>query len=208
MWSGGAEVEMVAVMAGCRDGRRTLWLLFMVALCTVNPCISVEVYTPGELTVENGTLAKLSCTFKSSEVVHSTTVIIWRFKDEGSTSEPVKVLVYMGGKPYPSDSRFKERTTWVGDLNKKDASIQIDKVTFKDNGTYICEVMMPNDVGGKPKELKLRVVEKGNLPMSNVPFLVGIICAAIGGILLIAIIVFAVVITKKKKSRKSYTGGQ
>ncbi|CAI9582208.1 unnamed protein product, partial [Staurois parvus] len=134
----------------------------------VDFCSSVELYTPGELTVENGTQAKLSCTFKSTEVVHSGTVIIWKFKEDGSTADPVKILVYMGGKPYLSDSRFTERTSWAGDLNKKDASILIDKVTFKDNGTYICDVIIPNDVGGKPKELKLRVVEKA--VHSSTPF--------------------------------------
>nr|DBA34571.1 TPA: hypothetical protein GDO54_002120 [Pyxicephalus adspersus] len=195
-------------LAGCVCGRRTLWPLLIAVLCVVNLSSSVEVYTPGEMTVENGTQAKLSCTFKSSQVVSSGMIIIWRFKDEESITTPVKIFAYIGGKPYPGDARFKDRISWAGDLNKKDASIKIEKVTFKDNGTYICEVINPSDLGGTPKELKLRVVEKGNLPVSNVPFLVGIICAAIGGILLIAIIVFAIVITKKKRSRKNYRGGQ
>ncbi|KAM5179958.1 myelin protein zero-like protein 1 [Mantella aurantiaca] len=195
---------MVAVMRGS-VWRRALWPLLVAVLCVVNPSRAVEVYTPGELTVENGTQARLSCTFKTTQVVYSGTGILWRFKEEGSSSEPKTFFMHMEGKTYPYDSRFTDRVKWDGDLNKKDASIKIDKVTFKDNGTYTCEIMNPRETGGT-KELKLRVVEKGNLPTSNVPFLVGIICAAIGGILLIAIIVFAIVITKKKRSRKNYTG--
>ncbi|XP_018424253.1 PREDICTED: myelin protein zero-like protein 1 [Nanorana parkeri] len=206
MWSCRAEVEMAAVMRVCRCGRKMLWPLLLAVLCVVNRSSSVEVYTPEELTVENGTQAKLSCTFKSSSAIHSETIVFWSYKEEGRASAAVKIFGYMGGKPIPWGDRFKDRTTWAGDLNKKDASIKIANVTFKDNGTYTCEVINPQDLGGGPKELKLRVVEKGNLPSSNVPFLVGIICAAIGGLLLIAIIVFAIVITKKKRSRKNYTG--
>ncbi|XP_068126911.1 myelin protein zero-like protein 1 isoform X2 [Hyperolius riggenbachi] len=207
MWRGRAEVEMAAVLrgsvAGC--GRRILALV--AVLYAVHGSFALEVYAPEEITVENGTQALLPCTFKSSQVTRKETSVIWRYiEDGGSSKGSTAVLMFAGGIPYPGEGRFKERVTWAGDLNKKDVSIKIDKINFKDNGTYTCDVLNPPDVNDSPKEIKLRVVEKGNLPVSNVPFLVGIICAAIGGLLLIAIIVFAVVVTRKKKSRKDYAG--
>ncbi|XP_040278855.1 myelin protein zero-like protein 1 isoform X1 [Bufo bufo] len=184
-----------------------LCLLLAEVLCTVHYAGALEIYGPNELFVENGTYAKLPCSFKSTDVTSSTTSITWTFLEEGSSAAGVVIFYYIGGKQYPGTMpRFKDRVSWAGEINNRDVSIKLDKITFKDNGTYSCSVMNPPDISGTPKQIKLRVVEKDNLPVSNVPFLVGIICAAIGGLLLIAIIIFAVVITKKKRSRKNYTG--
>ncbi|XP_077149848.1 myelin protein zero-like protein 1 isoform X1 [Ranitomeya variabilis] len=181
--------------------------LLVAVLCAVHYAGALEVYVPSELFVENGTYAKLPCTFKSTEVTSVTTSITWTYAEEGSTSGGVVIFYFIGGKEFPGvPQRFKDRVTWAGDINNKDVSIKIDKITFKDNGTYSCAVMNPPDILNTPKQIKLRVVEKDNLPASNVPFLVGMICAAIGGLLVIAIIVFAVVITKKKRSKQNYTG--
>ncbi|XP_075053472.1 myelin protein zero-like protein 1 [Mixophyes fleayi] len=189
-----------------RCGRRALCLLVTV-LCAVHHASAVEVYAPEEVFVENGTNAKLSCTFKSTEVTGTSTSVTWSYTGEASGSKKSSVFHYTGGKSYPAkDGPFKDRITWAGDLNKRDTSITIEKINFRDNGTYSCQVLNPPDIVGSYKDIKLRVVEKENLPVSNVPFLVGIICAAIGGILLITIIVSAVVITKKKRSRKDYSG--
>ncbi|KAG2457271.1 ZDHC2 Palmitoyltransferase, partial [Polypterus senegalus] len=67
----------------------------------------------------------------------------------------------IAGKPYGSlNQQFKDRISWAGDLNKKDASIKIDKLQFTDNGTYICDVKNPPDIEVTPGFIKLRVVEK------------------------------------------------
>lgn len=58
---------------------------------------AVEVYTPTELTVENGTEAKLTCTFTSSEVISSAASVTWSFQEEGSTTT-VSVSGYVGSK--------------------------------------------------------------------------------------------------------------
>ncbi|CAN2387762.1 Myelin protein zero-like 1 like [Pristimantis euphronides] len=184
-----------------------LCLLLVAVLCAVHYAGALEIYTPNELYVENGTYAKLPCTFTSSDVTSSRTSITWTYIEEGSSVTGLVIFYYIDGKTYPGKAlRFKDRVTWAGDINKKDVSIKIDKITFKDNGTYSCTVMNPPDISSTPKQIKLYVVEKNNLPLSNVPFLVGIICAAIGGILVIAIIVFAIVITKKKRSKNNYKG--
>ncbi|XP_044298125.1 myelin protein zero-like protein 1 isoform X8 [Varanus komodoensis] len=122
---------------------------------------AVEVYTPAELSVENGTEAKLQCTFTSTEVVSSEASVTWSFQAEGS-SPSVSFFYYSNGKQYPAKTtQFKDRTNWAGDLNKKDASIAIANMQFQDNGTYICDVKNPPDIVVTPGEIKLRVVEKG-----------------------------------------------
>ncbi|KAM4046406.1 myelin protein zero-like protein 1 [Anomaloglossus baeobatrachus] len=187
---------------------RGLRPLLLAVLCAVHYAGALEVYAPNELFVENGTYARLPCTFKSTEVTSVTTSITWTYIEEGSTAAGGVIFYFISGKEFQGGlARFKDRVTWAGDINNKDVSIRIDKITFKDNGTYSCSVMNPPDILNSPKQIKLRVVEKDNLPVSNVPFLVGMICAAIGGLLVIAIIVFAVVITKKKRTKQNYTGG-
>lgn len=74
----------------------------------------------------------------------------------------LQFFYYVNGKPYPGkDIPFKDRITWAGDLNKKDASISISNMQFRDNGTYICDVKNPPDIVVKPGEIRVRVVEKG-----------------------------------------------
>ncbi|KAM4795533.1 myelin protein zero-like protein 1 [Rhinophrynus dorsalis] len=165
---------------------------------------AMEIYVPPVLRVENGTQARLPCTFKSTEVIGSGIAVQWKYQPESGTKSQ-KIFHYSGGKGYTSPL-FKDRITWAGDLNKRDASIKVDKMQFKDNGTFYCKVVNPPDAFGPSGEIKLSVVERGNLPVSNVPYWVGIICAVIGGLLLIAIIVFVIFICKKKKSRKNYSG--
>ena len=56
---------------------------------------------------------------------------------------------------------FKDRLQFIGDLNKKDASIQLLNARFSDNGTYFCDVKNPPDVAGGPGRTVLRVVARG-----------------------------------------------
>ncbi|KAM6384191.1 myelin protein zero-like protein 1 isoform 2-T2 [Alca torda] len=122
---------------------------------------AVEVNTPEEIFVENGTDAKLPCTFTSVEVISSAASVSWSFQPEGAATR-ISFFYYFNGKPYPGkDIPFKDRITWAGDLNKKDASISISNMQFRDNGTYICDVKNPPDIVVKPGEIRVRVVEKG-----------------------------------------------
>ncbi|KAJ7413657.1 myelin protein zero like 1 [Willisornis vidua] len=110
--------------------------------------------------VENGTDAKLPCTFTSVEVISSAASVSWSFQPEGAATR-ISFFYYSNGKSYPGkDIPFKDRITWAGDLNKKDASITISNMQFRDNGTYICDVKNPPDIVVKPGEIRVRVVEK------------------------------------------------
>lgn len=74
----------------------------------------------------------------------------------------LQFFYYSNGRAYPGkDVQFKDRISWAGDLNKKDASISIADMRFQDNGTYVCDVKNPPDIVVTPGEIKLRVVEKG-----------------------------------------------
>ncbi|KAG8450101.1 hypothetical protein GDO86_002649 [Hymenochirus boettgeri] len=196
----------VVMLCGRRMGRRWQGLAVWVLLCVAHLSTAVEVYTPDELFVENGTQAKLTCTFKSTEVTYSRTAVSWSFVPDSGENR-ITIFHYTDGKSFPGTyGPFKDRITWAGDINKKDASIKVDNMQSKDNGSYICNVVNPPDIVCIEKKIKLQVVEKENLPLSNVPLLIGIICAVIGALLIVASIIFAVCIFKKKKSRKHYSG--
>uniref|UniRef100_A0A8D2NSA8 Myelin protein zero like 1 n=1 Tax=Zosterops lateralis melanops TaxID=1220523 RepID=A0A8D2NSA8_ZOSLA len=137
-------------------------VLLLSSLC-LSPAVqvsAVEVITPEEMFVENGTDAKLPCTFTSLEVISSAASVSWSFQPEGAATR-ISFFYYSNGKSYPGkDIPFKDRITWAGDLNKKDASITISNMQFRDNGTYICDVKNPPDIVVKPGEIRVRVVEK------------------------------------------------
>ncbi|XP_015268515.1 PREDICTED: myelin protein zero-like protein 1 isoform X1 [Gekko japonicus] len=179
--------------------------LLLVAALSLFQVSAVEVYTPQELSVENGTKAKLVCTFTSTEVISSAASVTWSFQAEGAPSA-VSFFYYSNGKAYPGkDAPFKDRISWSGDLNKKDASISIADMRFQDNGTYVCDVKNPPDIVVTPGEIKLRVVERGNLPEFPLALVAGVaIGGALGLILLIVLIVC--VVYRKKNSKKHYSG--
>ncbi|MGH0177770.1 UNVERIFIED_CONTAM: hypothetical protein FKN15_077568 [Acipenser sinensis] len=137
-----------------------VWLGFQLLSWAAVPGTAVDVYTPAELFVENGTDGTLRCTFTSKDLVSSGTSLSWDFHPEGG-GDAVSLFHYTGGKPYFGKTpQFKDRVLWVGDLNKKDASITITKMIFKDNGTYSCVVKNPPDIDVKPSSIHLQVVER------------------------------------------------
>lgn len=58
---------------------------------------------------------------------------------------------------------FKNRVEFIGNINKRDVSIQLNPVQFSDNGTFLCDVKNPPDVMGTAARIELRVVLKGEL---------------------------------------------
>ncbi|MEQ2296023.1 hypothetical protein AMECASPLE_020621, partial [Ameca splendens] len=70
------------------------------------------------------------------------------------------IYYFSNGKEYPGTDEFKERVRFIGDINKKDASIQLSPALFSDNGTFFCDVKNPPDVTGTQARTELRVVLK------------------------------------------------
>ncbi|CAM4458637.1 unnamed protein product [Lepidochelys kempii] len=165
---------------------------------------ALDVKTPEELFVENGTEARLPCTFSSRDVISSAASISWSFQPEGATT-PISFFYYSQGNAYPGkDTPFKNRISWAGDLNKKDASVSIANVQFRDNGTYFCDVKNPPDIVMKPGEIRLRVVQRDNLPA----FSTGVVVAIAIGVTLVVLVLIAVIVcvVRKKNSKKHYSG--
>jgi len=75
-------------------------------------------------------------------------------------SQTAQIFYRSSGKSYPA-SAFQDRLEFIGDVNKKDASIQLLDAQFSDNGTYFCDVKNPPDISGTPARTELRVVAKG-----------------------------------------------
>ncbi|KAM4860404.1 myelin protein zero-like protein 1 isoform 1-T1 [Thomomys bottae] len=187
------------------DRRRWLWSVLAAALGLLTARGSaLEVYTPKELYVANGTQGKLPCKFKSTNKTGRLTSVSWSFQPEG-TDTTVSFFHYSQGQVYLGNyPPFKDRISWAGDLDKKDASINIENMQFIHNGTYICDVKNPPDIVVQPGHIRLYVVEKESLPIWVV---VGIVTAVVLGLTLLISMILAV-LYRRKNSKPEYTGGQ
>ncbi|XP_032718953.1 myelin protein zero-like protein 1 isoform X2 [Lontra canadensis] len=176
-----------------------------VPLATGVPAL--EVYTPKEIFVANGTQGKLTCKFKSANTTGTSTSVSWSFQPEG-TDTTVSFFHYSQGQVYPGNyPPFKDRTSWAGDLDKKDASINIENMQFIHNGTYICDVKNPPDIVAQPGHIRLYVVEKEVLPVFPVWVVVGIVTAVVLGLTLLISMTLAV-LYRRRNSKRDYIGAQ
>ncbi|XP_015197135.1 myelin protein zero-like 1 like isoform X1 [Lepisosteus oculatus] len=188
------------------DPRRAFaWILGShLLLLGTFPATALDVYTPPEIFIENGTAGTLKCTFRSKEVISSDATVSWSFLPLGG-DRAINFFYYSRGKSYPGDiPQFKGRVTWVGDLNKKDASIQVNKMHFSDNGTYSCDVKNPPDIVVTPGRIQLYVVLKDALPQSNAGIIAGAVIGAILGLILIIIVFY--LILRRRGAKPEYQG--
>ncbi|XP_066117161.1 myelin protein zero-like protein 1 [Saccopteryx bilineata] len=194
-----------AVIAAAERGR-WLWPVLAAALGLWTAAVSaLEVYTPKEIYVANGTQGKLMCTFKSVNTTSKLTSVTWSFQPEG-TDTTMSFFYYSQGQGFPGDDPpFKNRIRWAGDLSKKDASINIENMQSIHNGTYICDVKNPPDIVTKPGHIRLYVVEKEALPMFPVWVVVGIVSAVVVGLTLLISMILAV-LHRRKNSKRDYMG--
>ncbi|XP_019502476.1 PREDICTED: myelin protein zero-like protein 1 [Hipposideros armiger] len=166
---------------------------------------ALEVYTPKEIFVANGTQGKLTCKFKSTNTTGTLTTVSWSFQPEGADTT-VSFFHYSQGQVYPGNyPPFKDRISWAGDLDKKDASINIENMQFIHNGTYICDVKNPPDIVAQPGHIRLYVVEKEIVPVFPVWVVVGIVTAVVVGVILLISTVLAV-LYRRRNSKRDYTG--
>lgn len=68
---------------------------------------------------------------------------------------------FTNGEGFLGQPEFQDRVQFIGDINKRDVSIQLSPAQFSDNGTFFCDVKNPPDVTGTPARTELRVVLKG-----------------------------------------------
>lgn len=72
-----------------------------------------------------------------------------------------EIFYYANGMGFPGQKEFKGRVQFIGDINKRDVSIQLNPAQFSDNGTFFCDVKNPPDVTGTAARTEVRVVLKG-----------------------------------------------
>lgn len=192
--------------AGAGAGRAAPWPCALLALGFVTTGVAaLEVYTPKEIFVANGTQGKLSCKFKSTNMTGTLTSVTWSFQPEG-TETSVSFFHYSQGQVYLGNyAPFKGRISWAGDLDKKDASIFIENMQFTHNGTYICDVKNPPDIVAQPGHIRLYVVERENLPVFPVWVVVGIVSAVVLGLTLLIGLVL-LVLHRRRNFKRDYTG--
>ncbi|XP_056322386.1 myelin protein zero-like 1 like isoform X1 [Danio aesculapii] len=171
----------------------------------VSDVSAIDVFTTAEVYVENGTTATLSCSFKSKEVVSRLTSVTWSFLPEGDSGAHTTILYHSDGKSFPGSlPQFKTRVEWAGDMNKKDASIRVIQMQFKDNGTYSCDVKNPPDITGQMSATKVRVVMKEALPQTSAAVIVGGVIGAVIGIILISVVTYLII--RRQKPSHDYEG--
>ncbi|XP_029925638.1 myelin protein zero-like 1 like [Myripristis murdjan] len=181
-------------------------LLTGLTLCVLfgtKPTSAVDIHAPAEVIVENGTTGILKCTFKSKEVVSSAATVTWSFRSSRSET-PSSIFYFSNGKEFPGPPEFKDRVQFIGDLNRKDASIQLSQAQFSDNGTYYCDVKNPPDIIGTPARTELRVVLKESLPQDNTAVIIGAVCGAVIGVILIGVVTCLII--KRHHTRHDYEG--
>ncbi|XP_060912353.1 myelin protein zero-like 1 like [Labrus mixtus] len=190
----------------CKRALLTGFTLFIVLVTKSTQAI--DIYADSEVILQNGTAGTLRCTFKSSEVVSHTTVVTWSFQSsqlDNKFSKAAHTIFYLSnGKEYPGLAEFKDRVQFIGDINKRDVSIQLSPAQFSDNGTFFCDVKNPPDVMGTPARMELRVVLKESLPASNTAIIVGAVCGAL--FLLVLVAVAACIVMRVLHSRHEYEG--
>ncbi|XP_043996944.1 myelin protein zero-like 1 like isoform X2 [Gambusia affinis] len=209
------NVCMAVLWSGC----------LLCVIFVTGPAYAITVYADSEVIVQNGTTAVLRCTFDSSEVVTKATSVSWSFQsnqpDSLYYSAPYVILYFADGKAYPGQEDFKHRVQFVGDINKKDASLQLSPAQFSDNGTFFCDVKNPPDVSGTQGRTELRVVQKDesvsssstpcphpcgkeSLPQTNTKIVILAVCGAL--ILLIAVAIAACFAVRVIQNRHDYEG--
>ncbi|KAF3705816.1 Myelin protein zero-like protein 1 Precursor [Channa argus] len=178
----------------------------IVALVT-KPTSAIDIYAEPEVMMQNGTAGILRCTFKSSQVVSSSTTVTWSFQSSHPDSRFYKardvIFYFTSGKGFPGPDEFKDRVQFIGDINKRDVSIQLSPAQFTDNGTFFCDVRNPPDITGTPARIEVRVVQKESLPQSNTSLIIGAVC---GALLLLVIIAAVVCVVVRHQHRHDYEG--
>ncbi|KAF6075234.1 myelin protein zero like 1 [Phyllostomus discolor] len=118
----------MAAPAGARaviaapDRRRCLWSVLAAALGFLTAGVSaLEVYTPKEMYVANGTQGKLTCTFKSANTTSMLTTVSWSFQPEGTDTSMSGPVIYAqldhSGGPH-SDKVNKSESVVYADIRK------------------------------------------------------------------------------------------
>ncbi|XP_069616698.1 cell surface A33 antigen [Ranitomeya imitator] len=133
---------------GHRAPRRAATMLrgdqVVVYLCTVLIAVGAITVQAPQKVVEaaRGKSAKLQCQYQTTVTDFSGSSIFWK-----KIPEETVALAFLGSRNQ-SDDQYKDRVSFTGSFKTNDASIVIDQLRMDDNGTYQCEVQIPDDFKG------------------------------------------------------------
>ncbi|XP_042579328.1 myelin protein zero-like protein 2b [Cyprinus carpio] len=167
----------------CKDEHVNPWL------SGVHHVEGMELLTSLELETVNGTDVQLKCTFKSTHPLSEDNVSVsWRFRPLRKMTE--ENFYYQKKSAFPPETRMFKGHVWSGDIMKGDASITLQNVQFRFNGTYSCQVKNPADIQGFVSEIRLKILLKVSFSE------IGILAIAVGGsigVVLLLLIIYIVV---------------
>ncbi|XP_069039202.1 myelin protein zero-like protein 3 [Lepisosteus oculatus] len=144
---------------GCLTPQTDVLLRCFLLVFAAGGGAAIQVSAPPEVVGVKGREVTLKCTFWSS--IHGTKLLSvdWSFRPE--SGGPSQSLFHFQSIPYPpTEGRFKDRVTWVGDIPGGDASISLRNLSLTDNGTFSCVVRNPPDVHVNPAQTVLTVTRQ------------------------------------------------
>ncbi|XP_073526958.1 cell surface A33 antigen [Phyllobates terribilis] len=113
-------------------------------LCTVLIAVgAITVQTqPNSVEAARGKSAKLPCRYQTTVTDFTGSSIFWK-----KVPDEIVALAFLGSRNQ-SDDQYKNRVSFTGNFKTNDATIVIDQLIMEDNGTYQCEVQIPDDFKG------------------------------------------------------------
>ncbi|XP_029434831.1 cell surface A33 antigen isoform X2 [Rhinatrema bivittatum] len=121
--------------------------LTFFALCTVlATAFAIQVKTPPKLEAARGRNVTLSCSYETTVTDRNAANIQW--KKILPTQEEVISYFFGSSSMTTTGDSYKDRTAFTGKPDTNDATITISQLTMEDNGTYQCELTIPQDRKG------------------------------------------------------------
>nr|XP_033797508.1 cell surface A33 antigen isoform X2 [Geotrypetes seraphini] len=106
---------------------------------------AIQVKTPPILEAERSQSATLNCNFETTVTERTAANIQWK-KIRPSQEEVISH--YFGAQPITTGENYNGRVEFVRNVDANDATITISQLTMNDNGTYQCELLIPQDRKG------------------------------------------------------------
>ncbi|KAM4045219.1 cell surface A33 antigen [Anomaloglossus baeobatrachus] len=128
----------------------------VVYLCTVLLSVgAITVQTPQKVVeAARGKSATLKCQYQTTVTDFTGSSIWWK-----KVPDDAVAIAYLGNRNQ-SDDQYKDRVSFTGNFKTNDATIVINQLVMEDNGTYQCEVQIPEDFKGS-RSAKMDLVVLG-----------------------------------------------
>ncbi|KAK2912657.1 sodium channel subunit beta-2 isoform X1 [Channa argus] len=163
-------------------------------LLLLSGCSCMDVIVPNSINAVNGSTVKIPCTFTSCYKMDVTKFSMnWTYKETSNDTEETFMSFNKKRGMVPARfTRFGDRVTFAGNLDKNDVSIILSDVQLDDVGIYNCNVINPPDRIHGYGAIQLNVVTE--LPPIRDSTIAVVIGASVGGAL--ALLILSMVVVK------------